>query len=292
MLYKCYFCNFTSTKKYNLDRHLETKTHIEAFKKINKYSCPYCDKMYSTSSNLSKHKKTCEKIFIDQKNNDIDVLKNENYYLKIILEKSEKLEKYMAKEIENDNNHIIKQVSTVAFIKNTYPNAPVLEPLIDMSVLHPNKSKSEFVDEIHDNYKKNKLVSYLGTIVLHQYKKTNPEEQSVWSTDITRLSYLINILNSQNKPLWTKDKKGLYMKSDIISPILDYVRDLICEYIDNNASSTNIKTSSIPQVITTQQKLTDLANIINKIFNTTLHDELNSYLANGLIVLRGTNALK
>lgn len=292
MLYNCYICNFTSTKKYNLDRHKETKSHIDALKKVNRYSCSYCNKLYSTASNLAKHKKKCEQLFIDQKNNDIDILKNENYYLKIILEKSEKLEKYMTKALENDDNHIIKQVSTVAFIKNTYPNAPVLEPLIDMSVLHPNKNNSEFVDEIHDNYKKNKLASYLGTLVLQQYKKTNPEEQSVWSTDITRLSYLINILNDQDKALWTKDKKGLYMKSDIISPILDYVKDLIGEYIDKNTSTINTKTSSISQVVSVQQKLTDLANIINKILNTTLHDELNSYLANGLIVLRGTNALK
>lgn len=62
MEYNCNECSYKTNIKYVYKKHLTSKKHLEKIdaKNIkNKYCCPYCTNEYSTASNLSKHKKTC-----------------------------------------------------------------------------------------------------------------------------------------------------------------------------------------------------------------------------------------
>lgn len=62
--YYCELCNFTTNKKYNYERHLISKKHIEMEnKKI--YKCNNCEKLYKHNSSLWKHLKTCVEIKSD-----------------------------------------------------------------------------------------------------------------------------------------------------------------------------------------------------------------------------------
>ena len=72
----CANCDYTTSRKYNYDKHLRSKRHLEkafpnvskAFPKSSKneqknikvYMCEYCNKEYSTRSGLWKHKKSMQ----------------------------------------------------------------------------------------------------------------------------------------------------------------------------------------------------------------------------------------
>jgi hypothetical protein len=63
--YFCKTCNYSCLKKYNYNRHLQTKKHLNkcAIKneETKNFTCILCNKKYKYSQGLSKHKKTCNK---------------------------------------------------------------------------------------------------------------------------------------------------------------------------------------------------------------------------------------
>ena len=81
-MYNCECCNYSTTLHSNYKKHLKTKKHlvkntdtkskssnicsnseIESKKVSNKYLCDACDILFSSKSNLTRHKKVC----VDQK---------------------------------------------------------------------------------------------------------------------------------------------------------------------------------------------------------------------------------
>ena len=67
--YHCIYCNYNGNSKRDEDRHVKSKKHLSTFKlanniqepiKVSKvYDCDLCDKQYSSSDSLYKHKKMC-----------------------------------------------------------------------------------------------------------------------------------------------------------------------------------------------------------------------------------------
>ncbi len=72
MEYKCIECNYASHDKFNYKRHLNTVRHQKKVSQSSDESmlnperiqtihkCSYCENVYSTASNLSKHKSKCQ----------------------------------------------------------------------------------------------------------------------------------------------------------------------------------------------------------------------------------------
>jgi hypothetical protein len=68
--YCCNYCDYTTSKKSNIDHHLNTKKHESMVSKLNsndfkpkqaaKYSCKNCGKEYKDNSGLWRHKKVCD----------------------------------------------------------------------------------------------------------------------------------------------------------------------------------------------------------------------------------------
>ena len=164
MKFNCDICNYVSRDKFNYNKHLTTKKHLEkvnhtTFESYNmkmeqtesieqkctekviqllndsnktpirlldeiangRFKCQYCDNFYASAANLARHKKICEnkskldneynvKIKqltdqLNQKDDTINILKNENTYLKSIV---------------NNTGSIIKtSVSTMAYVINS-----------------------------------------------------------------------------------------------------------------------------------------------------------------------------
>ena len=62
--YNCTICGLTFSRKYHLDRHTETKKHIDKVQNIattKTHCCTFCNKSFSHSSSLSKHRSECKK---------------------------------------------------------------------------------------------------------------------------------------------------------------------------------------------------------------------------------------
>jgi hypothetical protein len=72
-VFKCNFCQYTTTKSSNYTKHIQTNKHklnIELYKNANKtYKCEYCNGTFKTQRYLHKHQlKSCTKIPDDIKN--------------------------------------------------------------------------------------------------------------------------------------------------------------------------------------------------------------------------------
>jgi len=55
MKFNCEKCNYSTTKKGNYDKHLNTKKHLSS-----PHHCSTCNKQYTTKSGLWKHRETCK----------------------------------------------------------------------------------------------------------------------------------------------------------------------------------------------------------------------------------------
>jgi len=105
MVYYCEICDYNTSKKYNYQRHLESKKHIhnlqnntksienntKSIEKKSKIFCEYCKKNISHKNNVKKHHRVCkEKIKHDIESNKdkiIDELKKEKEKEKEKIEK-------------------------------------------------------------------------------------------------------------------------------------------------------------------------------------------------------------
>lgn len=120
-LYICECCDYSTSRKSNYVKHLETIRHNQkkvskGFQKVAKsskniFSCEFCEKKYKSKSGLWKHKKQCKK-------------KNENYVVKpkiiedkVILDKDEYIEL-----LEKQNQMIVNNINNVKNVKNVNSN--------------------------------------------------------------------------------------------------------------------------------------------------------------------------
>lgn len=209
-------------------------------------------------------------------------LEMELKYKDKLLEKVE----IVKQQLQKDNNELKQYIKTVKpttynisvkkLIQQNYPDAPHLAMLKDYTIIHEDKN-TDFTQELIYYNKKNKLNSYLGDIVIKYYKKEDPKDQSLWSTDSSRLKYIIKELLSSNQTIWSEDDKGLKINKYIIKPLLKYIHEYISEEIDR--IDDVIQNASAAECRILSPKQTELANICIRIQNGQLKDEINKYIA-------------
>jgi hypothetical protein len=63
--------------------------------------------------------------------------------------------------------------------------------LLEYSIPQTNSGKTYTAgDMIIYNYESDRLVKYLGDIIVDEYTTKRPEDQSVWNSDSVRLSFI------------------------------------------------------------------------------------------------------
>ena len=120
--------------------------------------------------------------------------------------------------------------------------------------------------EFYQEKKDTKVVKYLGQFYLDHYKKLKPEEQSFWSSDISRLSCIIKKI-VDDKAVWITDKKGVELKKTIIKPATDYIEKELYEYMRNP------KNHKYPDLINS------CASLVLDIQSSVIGDNLLKFLA-------------
>jgi len=309
--YECKLCSYLTNDQSNFIKHKKSAKHTkkeEQYKnstnKIQndsnknpnldcKYTCEYCEKDYTTSSNLSKHKKICK-----DKRNLINKLENEktnqeNIYLKEMVKKLEedkiKLEEDKRqlndnvehyKKVINNAGLIIKtSVSSLSYVVKNYPNAPKLEKLKDYSYIKYKDEDDEFdlIDIIFSQYENKKLHEYLGNIIINAYKKEDPSTQSFWTSDISRLTYIIRDIINKNTE-WSVDKGGIKMTKYVIKPLIEYIWKLLNEYIESHQNCKYVykPLTEFTKIVNNMDKY---KGIIKDIKNNVLTQMIIKYIA-------------
>lgn len=158
----------------------------------------------------------------------------------------------------NNNNNIgnntINQniYLTAKFIKDQYKNGPPLLPLMNYDdIMERNINNSMNVTKVKQNNghdilynkkiafaetlvivnKNNRLVEHISDIIVSYYIMDDPAKQSAWSTDPSRLSFIIRGINMGSKDsVWLLDQLGDQLKKIVINPLLKYINEILTLY--------------------------------------------------------------
>ncbi|ARF11999.1 zinc finger protein [Klosneuvirus KNV1] len=279
----CETCNYSTDDKSNYNKHMKStkhykksiqvvKTeHIVNHKKSPKdYNCQFCKRIFTTSSNLTRHERVCAGKVIEKKELELELK-----YKDKELENAHKKINELEKALRTTKTAPTYNISIRKLIQTSYPDAPCLAQLDHYSIIHED-DEIDLTQDLIYYQKKNILDKYLGDIIIKYYKKENPEDQSIWSTDSARLNYIIKELMASNRSQWSEDLKGLKIKHYIIEPLLNYIKDYINDQID--IMHEQIKASDANQCRKIGLRQTILAEIREQIFNGILEDDIIKYI--------------
>ncbi len=162
-------------------------------------------------------------------------------------------------------------ISTIKYIMDNY-TPPAIETykqieystaMKNLDIINDDNSEETFIKDIIYHSSKNILSKYLGDIIVKLYKKNDSKEQSMWNSDVSRLSYIIREKIGDNFS-WTTDKSGVLVNKYVIQPYLTYIYKLLTKTIN---------------AITKPKKLVDLTS--NQI-------EQNNEISKGCILIKQT----
>jgi hypothetical protein len=235
--------------------------HSDAENDKVRFKCAYCEIEFKTNSGLYKHKKTCqykEKADHAGLEDKINILKEQNNYLKDF--------------VYGAGNILKKSLSNTTFMNLHYNEAPSLEKhTAGIKDLKINKDENLF-SVITYYQKENLLHQFIGDFIISIYKKENPKEQSLWTTDSSRLNYLVRTA-IKNKNIWKIDKAGTKVRDNIICPILEEIYNEVLKEIEYVTKDyINLKYLKVKELILLQQ-------VIDNIDCNKLDHEINKYIA-------------
>lgn len=268
------------------------------------HKCQYCNIIYTRASSLTRHMKICPNSVNENRTKQIHDLEEELKKYKELQYQTQKqhqdelntlkefhlqLQKQQQDEINhlktliNNAGAVIKtSVSALSYITQNYHDAPVIRKLKDFSYLQEidaENSDEEFdLTQLIINHQKDKtIVKYLGNIIVEAYKTEDPSKQSIWSSDSVRLTYIIRELINK-KPDWTVDKKGVKTSKYIIAPLLEYISQLMVEFMDNNKLEDHLDDSEW-KMKRRMENLQASGEICFNIKNKSLEEQLLKYIA-------------
>ena len=286
--FECTICNYETYDKSNFRKHKKTTRHLKLSINDNldnsndnsevppKYNCK-CGRKFMYASGLSRHKKNCYGINIDDKVNMLDKINMLEAQLKDYNKfKAEfnymKKQLYEAKTTTKQVNNTIN-ISVKNYIQQNYSDAPQLLKLNDYTMLKHQDEDDEydFANILKYHYINKDLHSYLGDFIIKQYKKEDPSKQSIWNSDVSRLTYIIKELLANKKTCWNHDPKGTKTKNYIITPLLNYVHDYCVNYMNDFDIETDENYNN--------SILNILGNIIKLIGDGELANDIVKYIA-------------
>lgn len=268
MLYVCKACNYKTENHAHLVCHNSTKKHLEnsdTSEKHDRYTCRICGNKFGYKSSYirhiktvcattdDKHNKVAEVIVLkhelqkevntrNELEKKIEILKLENDFEKKLAEQKD-LSSKEKDEIRLDHNNYLKNlvvqagnivntsISSLSFLRTNYDTAPLLGEIPNYNKLLKNGDNRPLEDVLMQVHKYKRVDDFVCQILVDNYKKENPREQSTWNTDPERRTYIIRGLVS-GQPDWVTDKRGERFKALTIDPLLVHLKNVIVKKIN------------------------------------------------------------
>lgn len=256
------------------------------------YICTYCNKHFDYRQNLWTHKKSCKCKNLVIENNQ---LKESMTKMVETVEEIKNIVKANQQQIvqhpisinltNNDNStnmNTMNMSNVYKFVNKNYINAHPLEMLpksyakkLLTAKTTDDHSVEEFLIYYYDKFL---FDQFIGEIIRGEYKKNNPEVQQFWTTDVSRLSFVVRRVMQENEEIWTRDPKGVTLTKYIIIPILAEVRTMIKKY--STYCYEQMKDPSIDneEVEKFGDAMMSCTKIIRDINNNVLHEPILKYV--------------
>ena len=280
---RCDICNYDTLRMDNLIRHYNTQKHIE--KEQNKNYCNICRRSYSSVASYKKHK---NKYHNDTENNKLKTIiieSNKELTNNIKGEIKEEM-KEVKEKIEESNNNVKKALnkasSLIAYLMKHHASTPPLKKLnktdtiklLRSSYCYPEKKNDYSLQvEIIRQIKNGTFIKKLSKIILNILNHDQPKNQPIYNTDCNRNHYVI-----KTRTKWNEDKAGVKFSSYIVTPLLQYIREIISDYRINIEK----KIENEPYDQTTNDSYSDALKVeLDLIYEAPLNDiltKLSPYL--------------
>jgi len=206
-------------------------------KKVNEgakqeHKCDTCGSLFTKANNLARHYKACIarnkikeensklKNKVDDLEDYIDLLKSDLIYYKNLI-----------KDAGVGSGAKVKITTNVqSLIVSKHEDAPALEysePNILQFDSDDNHKNALF---LINRFRDNTFARFVGKCIVAAYKKEDPDEQSLWSTDANRLTMFIKKMMADDNSKWISDKKGVQTMKYIVDPLLKKIRTMLFNY--------------------------------------------------------------
>jgi hypothetical protein len=259
----CDTCDYQTDRKSSLLSHNKSQKHIKKSNRLQQnntfvnqhdnrlstnniksiklptnslYTCKYCNGEFSSRQARSRHEKDRCSIKLEQEKNEtqektiVNFLKEQVDSLKEQLEFTKSEIKMYQKYIDSNCEIASKSVSAVNFIMSYFTGAPLLEPIQDCEkLLLGERERKDLESILIYRYREKTLHKYIADLIEDVYKKDTPSTQSLWTSDVSRLTYVVNTV-VKNVSGWHVDKGGLIVKDKLIQPIIDFMITIINNY--------------------------------------------------------------
>jgi len=255
MKYECKLCNFKTNDLHNLTRHEGTIKHKDNQSKFNKRS-------------TARQKTIQAKLDASKADNDKLVAKLVDAITTMCNMHSD----VMKGQIEVSKTQAIttsKSMSAIKYLSKYRTTAPVVKPLkgteLTKMITYKGSKYYTLADVVIHNYKHKILHKFFGDMIIDKYKTDEPDDQSVWLSDLSRLSFIIRELKDGN-PEWVTDKSGNKLIKLIISPMMKKVKEMLLENIsdlNNKNNEGDIDDVEIKENVQTMEKTNEIIRDIN-----------------------------
>ncbi len=188
-MYFCNKCVFSTTSKYNYERHCSSLKHIKLFniKKDASFVCSTCEKKYKYQSGFYRHTKFCNKPIKEL--SEIELLQ-QKYEIKMKLERLKNKSKL--KEIESQLN-------------SQSSNQPNLSNLLNNQLIDIILSKNKVIEELKTNGSQNQSEQN------NEVNKTNNELLNIIKMQEEKIKLLEDLCIRKQKRQSFPEKNVIYI---------------------------------------------------------------------------------
>ncbi len=232
--YICTICEKIYGTKFNASKHIKLKheniknTIAQTHSKMEVDNEPTHEPTYemikiAMQIDDEKSKMKMIKMILDEKNKISNIYENENEFHKKIA--------------VNAGQIVNKTMNMLTFAMQNFKETPQLEMLDSKTArkllkhevdngknkhMINNDKIAEYIAKISEA---KILPKHLGNTLVSHYKKDDPNHQSVWATDVSRMKFITKTNNG-----WIKDNNSDIINKSMIVPLLKEVTGVMDEY--------------------------------------------------------------
>lgn len=189
------------------------------------------------------------------------------------------------KLVETNADMSNKSMSAMKYLTKYVTNVPILKTkkdVIAVCIEDATSKDSTTSDLIIEKYVSGKFVDWIGNMISNAYKCENLNVRAMYSTDSSRLTYIIGaIIKGTKKAQWVTDDGGIKVIEVVIKPILSMISDTIepLTYINPKKNIYDMTEFEMNEIFNIRKNSFDL---ITEIRNGKLNQQILKIIASEL----------
>lgn len=289
--FTCKLCNLKLGCRSNYYRHVRDKCPVKILHEETKqYYEKLLENIREKLEMTNEELKTTREELIMTKNDLLKILSDDRTYL-------QNAQQTAASTID-------KSVDALKFLSVYRKTAPELKQLTQEKAQALLTHETKLYDYLLYYNTEDKLDEYIGDIILKYIKKEDPDEQSVWNSDVSRLTYLIREIVDES-PTWLRDPNGAMFDKKIISPFIDEIHEYLnkCLYSKNPKEVKLVDKFKMKMDHSTDEsdeyaeremmrRRRDILSSMRTLKNTKFKKKLSEYIASRILLHKMKNNSK